>query len=33
MSQQQMNLNISLDKTQAMSCDKSGNEVFLEGLL
>jgi hypothetical protein len=31
MSQQQ--LNISLDKTTAMSCDKCGHEVFIEGLI
>jgi uncharacterized Zn finger protein len=30
MSQQ---LNISLDKTSAMSCDECGNEVFQEGMI
>jgi hypothetical protein len=33
MSQQQMNVNISLDKTTAMVCGKCENEVFVEGFL
>ena len=33
MSQEQMNLNITLDKTTGMSCDECGNEVFQEGVL
>jgi uncharacterized Zn finger protein len=33
MSQEQMNLNISLDKTTGMSCDECGNEVFQEGVM
>jgi hypothetical protein len=28
-----MELNVSLDKTQALSCDKCGSEVFREGIL
>ena len=30
---QQMNLNIGLDKTTPLSCDKCGSEVFREGVL
>ncbi len=33
MSQQQMNLNISLDKTKEVTCEKCGNNVFIEGML
>ena len=33
MSQEQMNLNITLDKTTGMSCDKCNNEVFIEGVM
>lgn len=33
MSQQLTNLNISLDKTTGMACDKCENEVFIEGVL
>ena len=33
MSQEQMNLNITLDKTTGMSCDECGNEVFQEGVM
>lgn len=33
MSQEQMNLNITLDKTSAMACEKCENEVFIEGVL
>ena len=33
MSEQQMNLNISLDKTTPLTCDECGNEVFKEGYL
>ena len=33
MSQEQMNLNITLDKTTGMSCDECGSEVFIEGML
>ena len=30
---QQMNLNIGLDKTSPLSCDKCGGQVFQEGVL
>ena len=30
---QQMNLNISLDKTKEIACEKCGNNVFQEGVL
>ena len=30
---QQMNLNISLDKTKEITCEKCGNNVFQEGVL
>jgi uncharacterized Zn finger protein len=30
---QQMNLNIGLDKTSPVSCDKCGSQVFQEGVL
>lgn len=30
---EQMNVNISLDKTTASKCDKCGNEVFIEGVM
>ena len=30
---QQMNLNIGLDKTTPLSCDKCGSQVFQEGVL
>lgn len=33
MSQQQMNINISLDKTTGIICDKCNNEVFIEGVM
>jgi len=33
MSQEQMNLNITLDKTTGMSCDECSNEVFQEGVM
>ena len=33
MSQEQMNLNISLDKTTETTCDECGNNVFQEGVL
>jgi uncharacterized Zn finger protein len=33
MSQEQMNLNITLDKTTGMSCDECNNEVFIEGVM
>ena len=33
MSQEQMNLNISLDKTTETTCDGCGNNVFQEGVL
>jgi uncharacterized Zn finger protein len=33
MSQEQMNLNITLDKTTGMSCDKCSNEIFQEGVM
>ena len=29
---QQMNLNISLDKTKEIACEKCGNNVFQEGV-
>jgi hypothetical protein len=33
MSQEQMNLNITLDKTTAAECDQCKNEVFIEGVM
>ena len=33
MEQQQMKLNISLDKTLAIICENCGNQTFQEGLL
>ena len=33
MSQEQMNLNITLDKTAAVSCDSCDHEVFQEGVM
>jgi len=33
MSQQQVNLNITLDKTTAVVCEKCKNEVFIEGMI
>jgi len=33
MSQEQMNLNITLDKTTGMSCDECSNEIFQEGVM
>jgi uncharacterized Zn finger protein len=33
MSQEQMNLNITLDKTTGMACDECGNEIFQEGVM
>jgi len=33
MSQQQMNLNITLDKTTSVVCEKCENEVFIEGMM
>jgi uncharacterized Zn finger protein len=33
MSQEQINMNITLDKTSGVSCDECGNEVFQEGVL
>ena len=33
MSQEQIKLNISLDKTQEITCDKCGHTVFQEGLM
>jgi len=33
MQQQQPKLNISLDKTQPMVCEKCENEVFVEGVM
>jgi len=33
MSQQQVNLNITLDKTIAVVCEKCKNEVFIEGMI
>ena len=33
MSQEQMNLNITLDKTTAAKCDNCENEVFIEGVM
>ena len=33
MSQEQMNLNITLDKTLPVSCDSCGHEVFQEGVM
>ena len=33
MSQEQLKLNISLDKTQEVVCDECGHNVFQEGLM
>jgi uncharacterized Zn finger protein len=33
MSQEQVNMNITLDKTTAVSCDDCSNEVFQEGVM
>jgi len=33
MSQEQVNLNITLDKTSAVSCDECSHEVFQEGVM
>ena len=33
MNQEQPRLNISLDKTQEVTCDKCGGQVFQEGLM
>lgn len=33
MSQEQMNLNITLDKTLPVSCDSCNHEVFQEGVM
>jgi uncharacterized Zn finger protein len=33
MSQEQVNLNITLDKTSPVSCDSCYNEVFQEGVM
>jgi DNA-directed RNA polymerase subunit RPC12/RpoP len=33
MEQQQMKLNVSLDKTTGIACDECGNESFQEGFL
>ena len=33
MEQEQINLNLSLDKTQEVICDKCGHNVFQEGLM
>jgi len=33
MSQEQMNLNITLDKTTGAFCEKCENEVFIEGVM
>jgi hypothetical protein len=33
MSQEQMNLNITLDKTTGLSCDECKNEIFIEGVM
>lgn len=33
MSQEQMNLNISLDKTNPVTCDECGGQVFTDGVL
>jgi uncharacterized Zn finger protein len=33
MSQEQVNLNITLDKTAAVSCDECSHEVFQEGVM
>ena len=33
MEQEQLKLNISLDKTQEITCDKCGHNVFEEGLM
>ena len=33
MEQEQIKLNISLDKTQEITCDECGHQVFQEGLM
>ena len=33
MEQEQLKLNISLDKTQEITCEKCGHNVFQEGLM
>ena len=33
MSQEQINMNITLDKTSGVSCDECNNEVFIEGVM
>ena len=33
MSQQQVQMNISLDKTTGITCDKCDNNIFIEGML
>jgi uncharacterized Zn finger protein len=33
MSQEQVNVNITLDKTAAVSCDECSHEVFQEGVM
>jgi len=33
MSQQQVNMNISLDKTTEIICDECGNNTFIEGMI
>ena len=33
MSQEQVNMNITLDKTSGVSCDECSNEVFQEGVM
>jgi len=33
MSQEQINLNITLDKTTGVVCEKCENEVFIEGMM
>jgi len=33
MSQEQVQMNISLDKTTGITCDKCNNNIFVEGML
>jgi hypothetical protein len=33
MSQQQVQMNISLDKTTGITCDKCDNNIFIEGVI
>ena len=33
MSQQQVQMNISLDKTTGITCDKCDNNIFIEGMI